>query len=61
MEKRRSGTAIGIGMVIVGLVLYLAFREIETPVIGLRQAGVVIAVLGVIELAVIWWDRRRSR
>lgn len=39
-------------MTVVGVVLYLAFADVETPVIGLRQLGVVLAVLGVIELAV---------
>jgi hypothetical protein len=39
-------------MTAVGVVLYVAFAEVETPVIGLRQLGAVLAVLGVIDMAV---------
>ncbi len=49
----RHGWALGIGalMIIGGLVMFVAFLDVETPVIGLRQAGLVIAVLGAIEIA----------
>lgn len=49
----------GAAMTVAGLVLYFAFADVETPVIGLRQLGVVLAVLGVIELAVTGFALRR--
>ena len=51
---RRQLWSLGAGavMAVAGLVLYLAFADVETPVVGLRQLGVVLVVLGVIELAV---------
>lgn len=64
MSKQGAGVAIGLGMVVVGVAMYVVFGfyvEIETPVIGLRQVGAVVAALGVIELAVMWWESRRKK
>lgn len=47
-------------MVVVGLVMFVLFQDVETPVIGLRQAGLVIAVLGAIEIAVVGWGAART-
>jgi phosphoglycerol transferase MdoB-like AlkP superfamily enzyme len=52
MNKHAWSLIAGIAMTGVGLVLYFAFADVETPVIGLRQLGVVLAVVGVVELAV---------
>lgn len=52
MHKQLWSLGAGAVMTVAGLVLYLAFADVETPVIGLRQLGVVLVVLGVIELAV---------
>lgn len=61
MESRRQGAAVGVLMVVVGVVLAVAFDDVETPVVGLRQVGVVVAVLGVAELAVALWRRPGGR
>ena len=52
MSKHLWSLGAGVVMTAVGVVLFVAFADVETPVIGLRQLGVVLAVLGVIELAV---------
>lgn len=59
--KYASVFLIGVVMILGGLVLFFAFQDIETPVIGLRQVGAVIAVLGVVEVAVTGWSKVRSR
>lgn len=41
--------------------MFFAFLDVETPVVGLRQAGLVIAVLGVIEIAATGWSMIWSR
>ncbi|OZF52724.1 MULTISPECIES: DUF5708 family protein [unclassified Rhodococcus (in: high G+C Gram-positive bacteria)] len=51
MNKHDGALVVGIAMLIGGLVLFFAFRDVETPVIGVRQAGAVIAILGVIDIA----------
>lgn len=50
MRKHLWSLAAGALMVAVGLVLFFVFADVETPVVGLRQLGAVLAVLGVIEL-----------
>jgi hypothetical protein len=40
----------GAAMVVGGLAMFFTFLDVETPVVGLRQAGLVVAVLGVIEI-----------
>ncbi|GLY65569.1 DUF5708 family protein [Amycolatopsis taiwanensis] len=52
MRKHAWSVVAGAVMVAVGLVLYFVFHDVETPVVGLRQVGAVVAVLGVIEVAV---------
>ncbi|MBF6330291.1 DUF5708 family protein [Nocardia transvalensis] len=55
---------IGVVMVVVGVVLYFVFRDVETPIVGLRQAGVVLAVVGVLEVAgsgYAWWRASKGR
>ncbi|MYW89982.1 hypothetical protein G3I59_04940 [Amycolatopsis rubida] len=49
---------VGVLMVVVGAVLYFVFHDVETPVIGLRQVGVVVGVLGVLELVAVAWRAR---
>ena len=51
---------LGVGMVVVGLTLYGAYRGTETPVVGLRQTGAVLAVVGVVELVAVGWNAARA-
>lgn len=59
MNKKLWELLLGLAMVAAGLVLYFVFNDVETPVIGLRQAGLVIAVLGAVEIAVTAWTMTR--
>jgi hypothetical protein len=52
MSKHAWSLGAGVAMTAAGLVLYLVFADVETPVVGLRQLGAVLAVLGVVELVV---------
>lgn len=64
MGKQSKAAAAGIGMVVVGVAMFVVFGyflEVQTPVIGLRQVGAVIAVLGVIELVALRWGGARKR
>ncbi|WP_166389725.1 DUF5708 family protein [Nocardioides ochotonae] len=61
MSRHARDLCIGASMILVGLVMFFAFHDVETPVIGLRQAGLVIAALGLIELVVTGWSMVRSR
>ena len=60
-ENSRPVLAIGlgVGLVVLGAVLALAFADVETPVIGLRQAGVVLMAIGVIDVVAVLasWKR----
>lgn len=60
-ENSRPVLAIGlgVGLVALGAVLALAFADVETPVIGLRQAGVVLMVIGVIDVVAVLAPRKR--
>lgn len=60
-ENSRPVLAIGlgVGLVVLGAVLALAFADVETPVIGLRQAGVVLMVIGVIDVVAVLASRKR--
>lgn len=60
MRKHLWSLAAGALMVAVGLVLFFVFADVETPVVGLRQLGAVLAVLGVIELVVSAFAVRRQ-
>ena len=59
-ENSRPVLAIGlgVGLVVLGAVLALAFADVETPVIGLRQAGVVLMVIGVIDVVAVLASRK---
>lgn len=61
MNKHGWALVVGVIMIIGGLVMFFAFLDVETPVVGLRQAGLVIAVLGVIEIAATGWSMIGSR
>lgn len=61
MSKHGWGIVVGAVMIIGGLVMFFVFLDVETPVVGLRQAGLVLAVLGVIEIAATGWSMTRSR
>jgi hypothetical protein len=52
MRKHLVSVVVGLLMVYVGLVLYFVFFDVETPVVGMRQLGVVLAVVGAIEVVV---------
>ncbi len=54
-----SRPVLAIGLVVLGAVLALAFADVETPVIGLRQAGVVLMVIGVIDVVAVLASRKR--
>ncbi|MFC4554931.1 DUF5708 family protein [Georgenia faecalis] len=61
MSKHGWELLVGALMVVGGVVMFVVFRDVETPVIGLRQAGLVIAVLGGAELAATAWSMTRSK
>lgn len=61
MSRHGWELVVGVVMIVAGLTMYFAFLDVETPVVGLRQAGLVIAVLGAIELAATGWSMIRSR
>lgn len=61
MGKHVASVGIGLVMVAAGLVLFLVFHDVETPVIGLRQLGAVLAVLGVVEVGVSGYAIARHR
>lgn len=61
MSKHNGALVVGVIMIIGGLVMFFVFHDVETPVVGLRQAGLVIAVLGVIETAATMWSKIGSR
>lgn len=52
MNKNIWNLLIGAVMIVGGLVTYLIYLDIETPVVGLRQIGLVVAVLGLAEVVV---------
>ncbi|WP_336662579.1 hypothetical protein [Leucobacter sp. USHLN154] len=61
MSKHAWALVVGIVMIVGGLVMFFAFLEVETPVIGLRQVGLVLAVLGLIEIVATTWSMVGSR
>ncbi|MFC3690274.1 DUF5708 family protein [Aquipuribacter hungaricus] len=58
-SRPRLAIGIGVGLVVLGAVLALAFADVETPVIGLRQAGVVLIVIGAIDIVAVLAARKR--
>ena len=61
MSKHAWALVVGVVMIVGGLVMFFAFLDVETPVIGLRQVGLVLAVLGVIEIVATAWSMVGSR
>lgn len=61
MSKLGWAFVVGAVMIIGGSVMFFAFLDVETPFVGLRQAGLVIAVLGVIEIAATGWSMAKAR
>lgn len=61
MSKHAWALVVGVVMIVGGLVMFFAFLEVETPVIGLRQVGLVLAVLGLIEIVATTWSMVGSR
>jgi uncharacterized protein DUF5708 len=61
MSKHATSVGVGLIMVVAGLVLFFVFHDVETPVIGLRQLGVVLGVLGVVEVGVSGYAIARRR
>ncbi|MGW7535417.1 hypothetical protein [Amycolatopsis sp. NPDC054798] len=55
MNGKWGHVAVGVLMVVVGAVLYFVFHDVETPVVGLRQVGVVVGVIGILELIAVAW------
>ncbi|MBN9748460.1 hypothetical protein DMP23_46500 [Amycolatopsis sp. A1MSW2902] len=60
MNGKLGQIAVGVLMVVVGAVLYFVFHDVETPVVGLRQVGVVVGVIGVLELVAVAWRASRQ-
>ncbi|MBS3182414.1 DUF5708 family protein [Leucobacter manosquensis] len=61
MSKHAWALVVGVVMIVGGLVIFFAFLDVETPVVGLRQVGLVLAVLGVIEIVATTWSMVGSR
>ncbi len=62
-DEARHRTAVGVwtgvGLIVLGAVLATVFADVETPVVGLRQVGVVLAVIGVVDVVATLASRRR--
>ncbi|UZJ30576.1 DUF5708 family protein [Streptomyces endophytica] len=41
-----KGIAIGIVLAVIGLVLWLTTKEVETPIVSLHKAGLILAIVG---------------
>ncbi|WP_030810939.1 MULTISPECIES: DUF5708 family protein [unclassified Streptomyces] len=41
-----KGFAVGIVLAVVGLVLWLTTKEVETPIFSLSKAGLILAIVG---------------
>ena len=52
MTKQVSGLIVGLVLVVAGGLLWWRFADVETPAVGLRQVGVVLVVLGLIDAGV---------
>ncbi|MEU0544680.1 DUF5708 family protein [Nocardia sp. NPDC005978] len=51
MRNHVISILIGVAVLAVGLALWLFARDIETPVISLHKVGVVVAIIGGLEVA----------
>lgn len=58
--RSRGHITVSVALVVLGAVLALAFVDVDTPVIGLRQAGVVLIVIGVLDLILALTGRNDS-
>ncbi|MFE3178590.1 hypothetical protein ACFXPA_47575 [Amycolatopsis sp. NPDC059090] len=58
MDGKWGHVVVGMLMVVVGAVLYFVFHDVETPVVGLRQVGVVVGVIGILDLIAVAWRAR---
>lgn len=52
MRGHLTSIGIGLGIAVLGLVLWRTTGAVSTPVISLDKVGVVLLVLGVIEIAI---------
>ena len=52
MRKHVISVGIGALMLVVGLALWLGAGEVETPVITLSKFGLVLTVLGALEIVI---------
>lgn len=52
MKSHLWSIAIGVGMIVVGGVLWLTTQDVHTPVITLSKAGLVVAVLGLVDVVI---------
>ncbi|MER6047661.1 DUF5708 family protein [Streptomyces sp. NPDC001793] len=41
-----KGIAIGILLAIVGVILWLTTKEVETPIVSLHKIGLILAIVG---------------
>ncbi|MGG2462012.1 DUF5708 family protein [Streptomyces sp. RGM 3693] len=44
-----KGIAIGVFLAIVGVILWLTTKGVETPLVSLHKAGLVLAIVGAAE------------
>ena len=51
MSRNRTHLAVGGFMLLLGLVLAVTTRDVVTPVVALDKIGIVLVVLGAVELA----------
>jgi hypothetical protein len=61
MSKSGWACVVGAVMIVGGLAMFFVFRDVDTPVVGVRQAGLVIAVLGALEVGLTGWSMIGSR
>ncbi|MFI1201175.1 DUF5708 family protein [Streptomyces sp. BHT-5-2] len=41
-----KGIAVGILLAIVGVILWLTTKEVETPIVSLHKIGLILAIVG---------------
>ncbi|MER7985061.1 DUF5708 family protein [Streptomyces noursei] len=44
-----KGIAVGVILAVVGVILWLTTKEVQTPVVSLHKVGLVLAVVGAAE------------
>lgn len=63
MKKEAFSLAFGIVLVVLGVVLRYLLGDIEIPVFGMPQLGLVLIICGLLDIAVSTWAliaRQRS-